>query len=90
MALENFFALLYEVAAQFPGWAVAYVLPPITIILGLVFFLALVLQAKLKQDRKRRGVVEYTEEYPYVPRRAARAEVEESLNKHGIKTEADK
>lgn len=89
MALENFFPLIYEVAAHFPGWAAAYLLPPITIIIGLVFFMAIVLQAKLKQDRKRQGVPEYVPEHPYVSRLASKEEIEALLIRAGIRVVKD-
>ena len=60
MALENFFALACEVTAWFPLWAAAYLLPPVSIIIGLMFFMALALRAKIKQDRKRRGTPQPT------------------------------
>jgi hypothetical protein len=72
--------VLFTLVTEFPKWAVIYMLPPISIILGLAVFMGIVTAAKLKQDRKRKAP-EWVPEYPYIPRHATKEEADAFLAK---------
>ena len=73
-----------------PAWAQEHATYPLAVVgvaallvFSLALFVAIMTAAAAKQARRRK-VPEYTEEYPYMPRRALRVDVENRLRKAGI------